>query len=65
MKSEKMKVTSLEAKRDRHGKPYIDRKEVIKEYELKAADRHCFLCNMCGFSTYPKCMEWCPSGKDK
>ena len=29
MKSEKMKVTILEAKRDRHGKPYIDRKEVI------------------------------------
>lgn len=24
--------------------------------------RHCNLCVVCGFSTYPKCMEWCPNG---
>lgn len=25
--------------------------------------RHKLLCTMCGFSTYPKCREWCPNGK--
>lgn len=25
--------------------------------------RHCDLCTMCGFPTYPECRDWCPNEK--
>lgn len=30
-----------------------------REYPDELADRHCDLCIVCGWSTYPECMSWC------
>ena len=33
--------------------------------ETRAEGRHSMICNICGFSTYPKCREWCNNGRDE
>ena len=36
-------------------------KVVIEEFDEEIPDlgRHTIICNKCGWSTYPECMDWC------
>lgn len=40
---------------------------VLKEFDEDIPDlgREYLICNKCGFSTYPKCLEWCKVTRKK
>lgn len=54
-----MKITSCEFVEEKDGPGYFIEK--TREVEFPDSEgRHDDLCVVCGFSTYPKCREWCP-----
>ena len=48
---------------DRNGGHFKVTHEKIDVTET--ADRHCDLCKVCKFPTYPECMSFCPNMKPK
>lgn len=54
-----IKCTYMEVIPDDFGGHYEERVE-YKEFEDSQV-RHNDLCTLCGWSTYPECMAWCPN----
>ncbi len=51
----KFDVYELPDNKDDEFKHHVEYREYPEEEK-----RHCNLCVVCGFPSYPKCREWCP-----
>lgn len=57
-----MKVRLHEVVKDEDGGTHFEVHEVERTYPGEGQGRHSKLCEICGFSTHPKCRENCPNG---